>query len=194
MRVGLFSACIAFGGALLANGATAMPVFHTAAYVPVPEDMPVTVIGPDHTADDIALAERIRGLLRDRHFAVLEEEAENGLVLTFATECTVPPVSRPRVGVDVGIEATEHGISTDLDVDARIVAPLQGDAASPPTMPSLRISMRLTGTGPRPRLYWTGDAHEVLGRKCSVELSPELAARLLDDLAARRAGSGTPSN
>jgi len=194
MRAGLFSACIAFGAALLAGDATAKPVFHTAAYVPVPEDKPVTVIGPDRTADDIALAERIRGLLRDRNFVVLEEEAEDGLILTFTTECTVPPVSRPRVGVDVGIEATEHGISTDIGVDARIVAPLQGDAVSPPAMPSLRISMRLTGTGPRPRLYWTGDAHEVLGRKCSVELSPELAARLLDDLVARRAEPETPAN
>lgn len=86
----------------------------------------------------------------------------------------------------MGVVATEHGVTADIDVDARIVAPLQGSAASPPAAPSLRITMRLTGTGPRPRLYWTGEAHEALGRKCSVDLAPSLAIRLLDDLATRR--------
>jgi hypothetical protein len=53
--------------------------------------------------------------------------------------------------------------------------------------------MRLTGTGPRPRLYWTGEAYSPLGRKCAAELAPELAARLVDDLASRRAGPEAPA-
>lgn len=190
-RVGLFAV---LGACLFAAGAMADSAFHTASYLAVPGDKPVTVLGPDRTADDLALAERIRGLLRERGFAVVEEETEDGLLLTFTSQCNVPPVSRPRVGVDVGIEATEHGVSTDVDVDARIAAPLQGDAVPPVTAPSLRIGMRLAGTGPRPRLYWTGEAREPLGRKCSVEVAPDLAARLLDDLAARRADPETPRN
>ena len=180
------------GTALLTGAAFAQPAFHTAVYETVPSGLPVAVFGPDRSSDDIRLAERIRELLRERKFAVVEDEAEDGLLLSFSTECNVPPVVRPKAGVDVGVVATEHGVTADIDVDARIVAPLQGSAASPPPAPSLRVTMRLTGTGQRPRLYWTGEANEPLGRKCSVELAPSLAVRLLDDLATRRSAPEEP--
>lgn len=175
-----------------ANGA-AQPAAHTASYAPVPASLPVAVYGPDRTRIEIELAENIRRALGERGFTVVEEEPEDGLLLTFTTECSVPPLMRPRTGIDVGIVATEHGVTADIDVDARIVAPLQGDAAAPPAGPSLRLSMRLTGTGPRPRLYWTGEAYSPLGRKCAAELAPELATPLLDDLASRRAGPEAPT-
>ncbi len=190
---------LAMAGLLLGLGLAALPVaaadgFHAASYMPVPRDVPVAVAGPDRTLDDIELAERIRGLLRDRGFPVVATEEEAGLLLTFTRECSVPPVRDRKLGIGVGVLATEHGVSTDIDVDARIAAPLQGDAPAVSPMPSLSIAMRLASTGLRPRLYWTAEASEPLGRRCPADLSPELAERLIGDLALRRAvpaaGSG----
>jgi hypothetical protein len=154
----------------------------------------VAVFGPDRTRDDAELAERVRIALRERGFTLVADEAEDGLILTLDTECSVPPVTRPRTGVDVGVVATEHGVTADINVDARIVAPLQGNTPASSAVPSLRVTLRLTGTGPRPRLYWTGEAREPLGSQCSVELAPSLAIRLLDDLATRRTGPGEPAD
>lgn len=194
MRARLLAFGLLWAAVLLPAGVFAQPAFHAAAYAPVPADMPVAVFGPDRTLADVELAGRIRSALREREFTVIENEADDGLLLTFATECNIPPVTRPRTGIDVGVVATERGVTADIDVDARIVAPLQGNAASPPAEPSLRLTMRLTGTGPRPRLYWTGEAQEPLGRKCSVEMAPLLAIRLLDDLAARRTAPEAPGD
>lgn len=165
--------------------------FSTSSYVPVPAGMPVTVLGPDRSLDDVELAEHIRRMLRERRFIVVEEEVEKGLLLTFTRECTLPPVRDRKLGVGVGVLATEHGVSTDIGLDARIVAPSQG-APEPRPEPVLRIDMRLTGTGPKPVLYWVGEVREPLGRKCSAALSPELAERLVEDLAARRTPPGDP--
>ncbi|PKQ01572.1 MAG: hypothetical protein CVT73_22750 [Alphaproteobacteria bacterium HGW-Alphaproteobacteria-12] len=161
--------------------------FHVASYVPVPADVPMAVAGPDRTLDDVELAEHIRGLLRGKGFPVVVEEEEAGLLLTFTRECSVPKVRRPKVGIDVGILATEHGVKTDVDVGARIAAPLQGAAPAAQPVPVLKIGMRLVSTGPRPRLYWTAEASEPLGRRCSIDLSPGVAEKLIGDLAGRRA-------
>ena len=161
--------------------------FHVASYVPVPADVPVAVAGPDRTPGDVELAESIRGFLRGKGFPVVLEEGEAGLLLTFTRECSVPKVRRPKAGIDVGILATEHGVKTDVDVGVRIAAPLQGTAPAAAPVPVLKIGMRLVGTGPRPRLYWTAEASEPLGRRCAIDLSPEVAEKLIADLAGRRA-------
>ncbi|MDP3327143.1 hypothetical protein [Parvibaculum sp.] len=183
---------LAMAGLLLGLGLVALPAaaaddFHAASYMPVPMDVPVAVAGPDRTLDDIDLAERIRGLLRGHGFPVVATEEQAGLLLTFTRECSVAPVQNRKFGIGVGVIATEHGVSTDVDVNARIAAPRQGDAPAVSPVPSLSIAMRLVSTGPRPRLYWTAEASEPFGRKCSVDLSPELAERLIGDLASRRA-------
>ena len=180
------STLLFLGFLLTATAVSAEEDFRTSSYAPIPEDLPVTVLGPDRSLDDIELAQRIGTILQARGFTVVEEEAEDGLLLFFTRECLLPPASDKKLGIGVGVLATEHGVSTDIDVDARVAAPLQRDAPEAPPVPALTITMRLTGTGQKPRLYWVGEIREPLGRKCSVDLSPELAERLIDDLAGRR--------